>query len=361
MADGRDIAQEPTSPRRRCGSRLAPPASWKLFIANDLGSTRVARSGPDELCQAVTRCLNTVATVHRSNTSLGDSPSGGLLSSLDATPTDQAPPLIVIANDQEWTARAVETILAAAGYQVMHAYTAGTVLRVVAETDPDLVILDQQLPDFSGTDVCRQLRANPRFGPSLPIIITTAGPSGRPQRLNAYAAGAWEFYGQPLDAEALLHKIDIYLAAYRETRRLRRGAMIDDATGLYSRFGLAVRATELIAEARRLGRAFACVAWSIRDSESADRLRVAVPAFKASGRATDALGQLGDSTLAVIAPGTNADDAVRLADRLGKVISGAAGLGAGQLRATVVAGTHPEALPSNGEQLVDQVTLALAS
>ena len=276
-------------------------------------------------------------------------------------PPQQASPLIIIANDQEWTARAVESILAAAGYQVMHAYTARDVLRVAAETDPDLVILDQQLPDFPGTDVCRELRANPRFGPSLPVIITTAGPSGRPQRLNAYAAGAWEFYGQPLDAEALLHKIKVYLAAYGETRRLRRSVMLDEATGLYSRVGLARRATELIAEARRLGRAFACVAWSIRDPDSADRLHDAVPAFKSSGRASDALGHLGDNTLAVIAPGTNAEDAFRLAERLGKVISGAAGLAPDRLRATVVASEHPEALPSDGEQLVDQVTLALAS
>jgi PleD family two-component response regulator len=282
------------------------------------------------------------------------------LANVPSTEADAAP-LIMIANDQEWTARAVESILESAGYRVAHAYTAREVLTMVAACDPDLLILDQQLPDFSGADVCRELRADPRFGALLPIIITTAGPSGRPQRLNAYAAGAWEFYGQPLDAEALLQKISVYLAAYRETRRLRRSAMIDDHTGLYSRPGLARRATELIAEARRVGRAFACIAWSIPGLESAEVMVGVAAAFRASGRAADALAHLGGGTLAVVAPGTNSGDATRLAERMGRVIATAAGITADRVRAMVIAADQPESLPSDGDQLLDQVTLALAS
>ena len=45
---------------------------------------------------------------------------------------------------------------------------------------PDLVILDAQMPDMHGTEVCRDAaRGSPRFSPAVPIIITTAGPSGR--------------------------------------------------------------------------------------------------------------------------------------------------------------------------------------
>src|ERR1019366_9632360 len=94
-------------------------------------------------------------------------------------------PLVLIANDQEWTGRAVESILVATGYRVVHALTATQALEVARRVSPDLAILDLQLPDFSGVEVCRQLRSDPQFGPSLPIIITTAGPSGRPQRATA--------------------------------------------------------------------------------------------------------------------------------------------------------------------------------
>ena len=70
-------------------------------------------------------------------------------------------------------------------------------------TQPDLIILDAQMPDMHGFDVCRALRSDSRFGATTPIVITTAGPSGRTQRLEAYRAGAWEFLGQPLDGEAV--------------------------------------------------------------------------------------------------------------------------------------------------------------
>src|SRR5512147_2736564 len=162
-------------------------------------------------------------------------------------------PLVLIANDQEWTARAIESILAAKGYRVLRTFTAGETLKLARVVDPDLVILDRQLPDFSGVEVCRQLRADERFGAALPIVVTTAGPSGRQQRLAANEAGALEFFGQPLDSEALLHKISVYLAGYREVKRLRQGALIDQVTGLYSRVGLSRRATEVLSEARRAG------------------------------------------------------------------------------------------------------------
>ena len=147
------------------------------------------------------------------------------------TPSES--PLVLIANDQEWTARAIESILAAKGYRVLRTFTAQETLKLARVVDPDLVILDQQLPDFSGVEVCSQLRADERFGAALPIIITTAGPSGRQQRLAANEAGAWEFFGQPLDAESLLHKISVYLASYLAVKRLRHGALIDEVRFLF--------------------------------------------------------------------------------------------------------------------------------
>ncbi|HEY4320813.1 MAG TPA: response regulator [Gemmatimonadales bacterium] len=274
---------------------------------------------------------------------------------------ERATPLVLIANDQEWTARAVESILAASGYRVTHAHTATDAIRAAAETDPDLVILDQQLPDFSGIEVCRQLRADPRFGASLPIIITTAGPSGRPQRLNAYAAGAWEFYGQPLDAEALLQKLSVYVAAYQDTRRLRGFALIDSETGLYSRAGLAHRATELIGEARRMGRAVACVGWSLLGDDDQQRERATTEAFRVNGRAADALGRLGQAEFAAVAAGTSSDGADRMASRFRDVLAAAAGVTIDRVRSTVVAVEDPTQLPSTGDQLLVQLAHSLAA
>ena len=124
-----------------------------------------------------------------------------------------APPLVLIANDQEWAARSLESILGPNGYSVIRAHTGRQALERARQAEPDLVILDAQMPDMHGIDICRALRDDPRFGATTPIIITTAGPSGRAQRLEAYRAGAWEFLGQPLDGEARLLKLRTYAQA----------------------------------------------------------------------------------------------------------------------------------------------------
>ena len=88
-----------------------------------------------------------------------------------------APPLVLIANDQEWAARSLESILGPNGYSVIRAHTGRQALERARQAEPDLVILDAQMPDMHGIDICRALRDDPRFGATTPIIITTAGPS----------------------------------------------------------------------------------------------------------------------------------------------------------------------------------------
>jgi len=164
----------------------------------------------------------------------------------------QRPPLVLIANDQEWSARSLESILAPNGYAVLRAYTGIQALERARTARPDLVILDAQMPDVHGVDVCRELRNDPRFSATTPIIITTAGPSGRTQRLEAYRAGAWEFLGQPLDGEALLLKLETFLKSKLEVDRIRDENLLDHPSGLYNMRGLSRRAREIGSEAVRL-------------------------------------------------------------------------------------------------------------
>lgn len=239
----------------------------------------------------------------------------------DASPDQDG--LLLIANDQEWTARSLETILQAAGYRVVRTFTGQETLAVARQRQPDLLILDVQLPDLSGLDICRTLRADPRVGPGTPVILTTAGPSGRPQRLAAYEAGAWEFYGQPLDGPALLHKVRIYLEARHQFAADRRGALVDFETGAYTRLGLRRRAEEVAGEARRRGESLACV---VLDSPGmlpmADLPARLVGGIRASIRPGDAVGRVGPSSFAVVGamhPDGAHPFASRLADVVGRI------------------------------------------
>ena len=71
------------------------------------------------------------------------------------------PPLTLIANSQEWHSRSLESILGPHGYAVLRAYTGKQAIDRARASHPDLIILDTDLPDRDGLDVCRELRADP--------------------------------------------------------------------------------------------------------------------------------------------------------------------------------------------------------
>jgi DNA-binding response OmpR family regulator len=241
--------------------------------------------------------------------------------------------LVLIVNDHEWTARSVESILVASGYEVVRALTGREALELAHSRRPDLFLIDQQLPDISGTMVCQALRADPEFGASTPVIITTAGPSGREQRLAAYAAGAWDFYGQPLDGEALLLKVDVFLAARKEAVRHAMGTLLDPATGLYNLRGLQHRHAELLAERERASRPLCRVVVSARPelpAELASRIPAVVSAVP---RSTDVKGREALHRFAILASTDRAGGGL-LAERL-RAALGEAGLSAEAVRVAV--------------------------
>jgi diguanylate cyclase (GGDEF)-like protein len=285
----------------------------------------------------------------------------------DKTPA--ASPLVLIANDQEWSARSLESILGPNGYAVIRAYTGQQALERARTSQPDIIILDAQMPDIHGFEVCRALRSDPRFSTTTPIVITTSGPSGRTQRLEAYRAGAWEFLGQPLDGEALLLKLHTFLQSKRQVDLLREENLLDSGTGLYNMRGLARRAREIGSDAIRRREALACVVFAPEtelenvDEEAPEeellRMSDQVGAvFRQVGRVSDAIGRLGPTEFAVIAPATGADGAVRLVSRLGEAVEATRiPVRGGERSVRVKAGYC--AVPDFAESSVDAVELLL--
>jgi len=232
-------------------------------------------------------------------------------------------PVVLVANDQEWTARSLESILTPEGFEVARAYTGGQAMERALALQPDLIILDMTLPDLSGPEVCRQLRADERVGTWTPIVLTTAGSNGRSRQLEALEAGAWDFAVQPFDGELLLHKVRTFLAARSAHRAAEEHALLDPETKLYSRAGVARRLEELDASARRRGEPLSCfviradvpdlleAAGSARTLER--RLSIALGA---AIRASDTLGRISPLEFALLTPGVAAEEAGEIARRL---------------------------------------------
>src|SRR5437899_10608379 len=174
-----------------------------------------------------------------------------------------------------------------------------------------------------GVELCRTLRADPRVSSSTPILLTIRDAATRAQRLAALRAGAWECIAPPHDAEEILLKIGAYVHAKLDADRARAGGLLDPMTGLYNRQGLARRARELGSQAFREHGALACVVLALDveapapGSETAANVVVrCVHALKSSARLSDVVGRLSLTEFAVLAPGTDAAGARRLAERL---------------------------------------------
>jgi PleD family two-component response regulator len=237
------------------------------------------------------------------------------------------PPLALIANDQEWSIRSLESILAPHGYAILRAYTGRQTLDLASETAPDLIVIDANFPDMMGIEVCRTLRADPHIGPGVPILITTAGPRTRQQRLEALQEGALDVITLPVDAEELVLRLRAAVNLKFEFDRTQEHGLVDDFTGLYNLRGLMRRARELGSDAYRHGRALACVAFApdLRNGETISvtedrRLWTAVnlmaQVFKGAGRVSDAIGRIRFGEFVVIAPGTDETGALKMAQRL---------------------------------------------
>ena len=232
-------------------------------------------------------------------------------------------PLILIANAQEWVTRSLESILRPAGYAVLKAYSGRDALEGMRRSGADVVILDTGLPETDVLALCRALRVDPYITPSTPILVTSPGPLARAQVVDALRAGANGVWGQPLDAEEFLLRLEGHVRAKLDADAAREGGLLDPRTGLYNARGLERRARELAAQVDRRDASLACIALTSEPNGPAlgDSL---ARALRAAARSADTVGRLGPREFAVLAPDTDAAGAERLFHRLDDALAAAA-------------------------------------
>jgi PleD family two-component response regulator len=246
---------------------------------------------------------------------------------------DSTPPLVLIASDQEWSGRSLETIIGPRGYGVVRAHTGHQVLETARSTHLDVLILDTRLPDVDGISLCRQLREQRIVPATTPIILTTSVQATRASSIAAFAAGAWDFCPHPVDSDLLLSKMETFVRAKRAADRAQEESLLDEATGLYNFRGMARRARETGAEALRVRGAMACVALApVMDDalEAGETIETVAKdvgehlgmALARTARASDVIGHLGRGEFAVIAPATSPEGAERLMERLQRALEG---------------------------------------
>ncbi len=126
---------------------------------------------------------------------------------------------ILIVDDLATNRIILKVKLNAACHDTLQAATGAEALALARSAQPKLILLDMILPDISGIEVCRRLRANPETQ-HIPVVIITAS-GDRASRLRALEAGADEFLTKPLNEVILLARIRSLLRARETEAELR--------------------------------------------------------------------------------------------------------------------------------------------
>jgi signal transduction histidine kinase len=112
-------------------------------------------------------------------------------------------------------------LLKQAGYRVIEAGSGSETLELIKEHKPTLILLDVNLPDISGFEVCRQLRRDPQTE-SLPILHISASSVLSHHQVNGLEAGADGYLVEPVEPAVLLATINAFLRARRAEEEMRK-------------------------------------------------------------------------------------------------------------------------------------------
>ncbi len=136
-------------------------------------------------------------------------------------------------------------------------------LDIVADQAPDLVLLDIEMPDLSGYEVCRRLKANPRTQ-AIPIIFLTSKTDAGSEEAGL-ATGAVDYITRPINPAILLSRVKAHLADATSAASLR-------IANQYLEVAVAARTSELTNLQEMTVLALASLA-ETRDTETGNHLR----------------------------------------------------------------------------------------
>jgi len=239
---------------------------------------------------------------------------------------------LLVVDDDEPTRDVIVRRLQRIGHAVTGARDGGEALELIAAEPFDAVLLDIKMPGLTGFDVLRAVRRT-RSVTDLPVIMVTSSDDSD-SIVEALELGANDYITKPLDFPVALARIrtqlllrHVVVALEAANRQLERLSFLDGLTGIANRR----RFDESLArEWRRAQREQAPLSVILVDidffkayndrygHEAGDEIlkRVAAALDGAVNRPADVVARYGGEEFVAVLPGTDADGAVRLGERL---------------------------------------------
>ncbi len=285
---------------------------------------------------------------------------------------------ILIVDDDAANIAAIREGLAGMAYDFIEAHDGETALACVRDHLPDLVISDVEMPKMGGIELCRILKANPRFS-FIPLILMTARTDSA-LKIAGLEQGADDYLFKPVDVLELGARVrsmlrikvlqDEILSANERllqiNEKLQELSMTDPLTGIYNRLYFNKRFRYEYERASRYNVPLTCIMIDIDHFKSVndryghqvgDEVLKAVSQTLLSGlRKVDILARYGGEEIVALLPETPCEKGAHVAERLRRSVEDLAVPrdGGEALRVTISLGVaaHPEPRAESDEVLL---------
>ena len=200
---------------------------------------------------------------------------------------------------------------------------------MIQEKIPNIILLDVELPDVGGLELCSKLKANPDTANIPVLFITSHTEDGFEEKV--FDTGASDYITKPLNPRVVAARTQTHLAYHRAIRLLDNQARTDSMTGLANRRTFD---EQLISEFRRAHRQQECLTVVVIDIDEFkkyndqyghlkgdDCIKTIASTLKESlKRPGDLAARYGGEEFAFILPNTNAEGAGQLLHKLLKIV-----------------------------------------
>ena len=235
-------------------------------------------------------------------------------------------PRILAVDDSELMHRLLRTRLQLEQVEIHCALTGEDGLRMAAELQPEVVLLDIDLEGMDGFEVLQRLKENPETRDIAVIFISASCETM--DRVRCLDLGAIDFIPKPFEMAELKARVRSAIRIQQLLRMLSQRAKLDGLTALWNRAYFDQRLAAEFAEARRHGKSMSLIMCDIDHFKSVndrfghpfgDEVLALFASILSGGRASDIPCRYGGEEFGVILPVTTIGEAVEVAERFRRI------------------------------------------
>jgi diguanylate cyclase (GGDEF)-like protein len=162
----------------------------------------------------------------------------------------------LIVDDSAWIHSLVRAQLGKE-FELSSAFDGASGLARANELNPEFILLDVDLPDLQGYEVCRRLKASDATK-AVPVIFLTSMKQ-IDERIRGLNCGACEYITKPVAPLELRARVRAIVREKHAIETCMQATLIDPTTGLFNQHYLETRLEGELARARRSGQSLACL------------------------------------------------------------------------------------------------------